>query len=124
MWGHLFGKKKAMDLVPIFVIFLRFVPYLEESTRHRRQFVEQSFAKSLENLQTTYLDSLVLHSPMRTMDDTIRVWNVFQTFYDSGKVKRLGISNIYSLEKLKTLWNAARVSIPNYAITKLKKYFF
>ena len=85
------------------------VPY--DPTAELEQQVEQSFEKSLENLQTTYLDALVLHSPMRTMEDTIRVWNVFQTFYDAGRVKKLGISNIYSLAKLKELWNAARVSI-------------
>jgi len=80
-----------------------------DATAELEQQVEQSFQKSLENLQTTYLDALILHSPMRDMDDTIRVWHVFESFYDAGKVRKLGISNIYSLDKLKELWNAATI---------------
>lgn len=70
--------------------------------------VEQSFAKSLENLRTDYLDALVLHSPLRKFDDTMIVWKMFESFVDSGKVKVLGISNCYDINKLKTLYNLAR----------------
>ena len=70
--------------------------------------MEQSFAKSLENLRTDYLDALVLHSPLRKFDDTMIVWKMFESFVDSGKVKVLGISNCYDINKLKTLYNLAR----------------
>jgi len=71
--------------------------------------VHQSFAKSLENLHTTYLDALVMHSPMHTMEETIRVWRVFESFVDEGKVRKLGISNIYDPTKLQELYHKARI---------------
>lgn len=71
--------------------------------------VKQSFDKSLKNLQTDYLDSLLLHSPMETHKDTMTVWKVFEELFYSGRVKQLGISNIYSLENLKKIWNEVSV---------------
>ena len=39
--------------------------------------VKKSLEVSLANLKTTYIDSLVMHSPMRTFDKTMEVWKVF-----------------------------------------------
>lgn len=71
--------------------------------------VKQSFEVSLKNLHTDYIDSIIMHSPMNTIEDTITVWNVFEEYHNIGKVKYLGISNIYSIELLKNIYN--RVSI-------------
>jgi len=71
--------------------------------------VKQSLAVSLKNLQTTYLDSLVMHSPMDTMENTLKVWKVMESFVDDGKVRQIGISNIYDSEKFKTLYSEARI---------------
>ena len=59
--------------------------------------VRQSFAASCDNLGVNYLDSLVLHSPMRTFEDTMVVWNVMEDIHASGGAKALGISNTYDL---------------------------
>lgn len=71
--------------------------------------VRQSVEKSLENLQTDYIDSLVLHSPMKTMEETLRVWSVFEQFVDEGTVLQLGISNCYNLRDLKQLYKTATI---------------
>jgi len=71
--------------------------------------VEQSLAKSLENLQTSYLDSLVLHSPMPTFENTMTVWRTFESFVDNGKVRQLGISNCYDKELFTKLYDRARI---------------
>jgi diketogulonate reductase-like aldo/keto reductase len=42
--------------------------------------VQQSLAASLRNLQTTYIDSLVLHSPLDTHQNTMVVWREFEKF--------------------------------------------
>jgi diketogulonate reductase-like aldo/keto reductase len=59
--------------------------------------VNQSFASSLEHLQTDYLDSYVLHGPATgsglTSDDW-EVWRAMEKLQKSGAVKQLGISNI------------------------------
>ena len=71
--------------------------------------VRQSVHASLENLQTTYLDSLVLHTPLPTHEKTMEVWRVFESFVDEGVVKALGISNCYKLEIFSRLHHEARI---------------
>lgn len=83
------------------------IPY--DKTAPLTTQVQQSLEKSLSNLGTDYIDSLVLHSPMRTMEETLAVWATFETFVASGKVKQLGISNCYSLPTFKKIFNSATV---------------
>lgn len=71
--------------------------------------VLQSFAKSCENLRTNYLDSLVMHSPMETISDTITVWKTFEEIYKQGKVRSLGLSNTYHLRVLQAVYNQAEI---------------
>jgi diketogulonate reductase-like aldo/keto reductase len=71
--------------------------------------VAQSFAASLVNLRTDYLDCLVLHSPLETAEQTMEVWRAIESLVDVGAVRQPGISNCYGLEQLKALYNSARV---------------
>jgi aryl-alcohol dehydrogenase-like predicted oxidoreductase len=50
------------------------------------QQVLQSFAKSQENLRTTYIDSLILHSLLRTHELTMEVWRSMEHLVLDGKV--------------------------------------
>ncbi|KAI2610972.1 Aldo/keto reductase [Hypoxylon fragiforme] len=59
--------------------------------------VHASVASSLRNFaysdsDPSYIDSLVLHSPLRTLEDTITVWKTFET-YVPHQIRQLGISN-------------------------------
>ncbi len=71
--------------------------------------VRQSFATSLKNLRTDYLDSLVLHSPLSNEPDLMDVWGAMETLFDTGGVKQLGISNCYRLDLLERLCQNARI---------------
>lgn len=71
--------------------------------------VQQSMEKSLLNLGVSYVDSLVMHSPMRTLPATIQVWKEFEKFVQAGKVKQLGLSNCYDLDVLKGVYDKASV---------------
>ncbi|SCV69920.1 BQ2448_1314 [Microbotryum intermedium] len=62
------------------------------------QKVRQSFETSLKQLGTDYIDSLIMHSPMRTREETRAVWTEFEALVKSGKVREIGISNIYDLD--------------------------
>jgi diketogulonate reductase-like aldo/keto reductase len=59
--------------------------------------VAQSFAASLRNLQTAYLDCLVLHSPLASPAQTLEVWRAMESLVAGGGVRQLGISNCYEL---------------------------
>lgn len=71
--------------------------------------VAQSFATSLRNLQTDYLDCLILHSPLPTAEQTLAVWHAFESLVDAGGVRQLGISNCYSLPDLEHLYRHSRI---------------
>jgi diketogulonate reductase-like aldo/keto reductase len=71
--------------------------------------VAQSFANSLRNLQTDYLDSLVLHSPLPDRKDLREVWLAMERIVDAGGARQLGISNIYHPDKLMDLYRMLRI---------------
>ena len=83
------------------------IPY--DKTASLEEQVKQSLEKSLQNLQTDYIDSLVLHSPMKTMDETLRVWKVFESFVANGTVRQLGISNMYDYRAFETLYEGVTI---------------
>jgi diketogulonate reductase-like aldo/keto reductase len=83
------------------------IPY-DKSAKLEDQ-VNQSLEKSLKNLKTDYIDSYVMHSPMRTFEETMTVWKIFEAFVKSGKVKQIGISNIYSLRELMKIFKTAEI---------------
>jgi diketogulonate reductase-like aldo/keto reductase len=70
--------------------------------------VRQSFAVSLRNLRTDYLDCLVLHSPLPNARQSLEVWQTMESLVDARGVRQLGISNCYQLEQLQTLCDSAR----------------
>lgn len=73
--------------------------------------VNQSFASSLEHLRTDYLDSYVLHAPFSRRGlgaADWEVWAAMEAFYDAGKTKMLGVSNI-TAPQLALLCQQARV---------------
>jgi diketogulonate reductase-like aldo/keto reductase len=71
--------------------------------------VMQSFQVSLANLQTTYLDCLVLHSPLTNPQQTMEVWRAMEKLVISDGVKQLGISNCYDLDSLAALYHASEI---------------
>jgi diketogulonate reductase-like aldo/keto reductase len=83
------------------------VPYDRNATLSEQ--VLQSFAVSLENLQTQYLDCLVLHSPLPNDRQTLEVWRAMESLVSSGGVRQIGISNCYALEQLEALYRSAQV---------------
>jgi len=86
----------------------RRVPYDPRASLSEQ--VRQSCRASLENLGVTYLDCMVLHSPMRRFDDTLTVWREMEALVDAGTVLELGISNCYDVRTLERLCATARIA--------------
>lgn len=73
--------------------------------------VQSSFASSLKNLHTDYLDSYLLHGPSRNDilgDSDWEVWNTLEKLYESGQARRIGMSNI-GIRQLKEITQRAKV---------------
>ena len=80
----------------------RQVPYDENSPIELQ--VAQSFEASIKNLQTEYVDSLVLHSPMAPHALLMKVWNAMENIQKTGGARQLGISNCYHTEVIRSLY--------------------
>lgn len=73
--------------------------------------VKQSFASSLEHLNTAFLDSYVLHGPSSSRgitSDDWSIWRAMEGLVQEGKVKLLGVSNV-SLGQVRSLCESAKV---------------
>jgi diketogulonate reductase-like aldo/keto reductase len=73
--------------------------------------VHQSFASSLDNLGTNYMDSYILHGPYSadgiSQQDRL-VWATMESIQKSGKIHHLGLSNV-SLHQLEILFECATI---------------
>ena len=85
----------------------RQVPYDKNSPVELQ--VAQSFEASKKNLQTEYVDSLVLHSPMAPHALLMKVWNAMEKIQKAGGARQLGISNCYDTEVIRSLYTDANV---------------
>lgn len=83
------------------------VPY--DASAPLAEQVRQSFATSLRNLRSEYVDCLVLHSPLPTMEETLEAWRAMEAIHSTGAALQLGISNCYALDELQQLYEAAVV---------------
>ncbi|BBM87179.1 aldo/keto reductase family protein [Candidatus Uabimicrobium amorphum] len=85
------------------------LPYDPQATFPEQ--VQQSFLSSLEHLQTSYIDSYVLHGPYsypQFVDIDWQVWHAMEELHQENKVRFLGVSNVNS-EQLRTLLSKAKV---------------
>ena len=60
--------------------------------------IRKSIDKTLIDLQTHYIDLMIIHSPER---NDIMTWNILCEYKEKGLIRNIGLSN-YNLEKLKT----------------------
>jgi diketogulonate reductase-like aldo/keto reductase len=71
--------------------------------------VAQSFEVSQRNLQTDYVDCLLLHSPMVPHESMMQAWHAMEAIHAAGGARQLGISNCYDHAVLKALYADAAV---------------
>ena len=71
--------------------------------------VAQAFTSSLQNLQTDYVDCLILHSPLSSHAQTLQAWQAMEAIHDVGGARQLGISNCYDFAVMQALYADARV---------------
>jgi diketogulonate reductase-like aldo/keto reductase len=71
--------------------------------------IAQSFETSKNNLQTEYVDSLVLHSPIAPHPLLMKAWNAMEKIQKTGGARQLGISNCYDTDVIRSLYADAGV---------------
>jgi len=85
------------------------LPYDENADPHTQ--VLQSFASSLQHLNTDRIESFVLHGPSRRRGlakEDWEVWRGMEDLYHAKTVMLLGISNV-QIDQLEELWERSNV---------------
>ena len=83
------------------------IPYNPNDNLEKQ--ILDSFEVSLKNLQTSYVDSYILHSPIFPFNHMMKVWKIFESFHEKGKTNNIGISNCYDIRVLKALYKEAKI---------------
>lgn len=65
------------------------------NTNHRAEDARSSFAQSLEDLRTDYVDLFLIHWPLPTLygGDFLSTWKVLEEFFADGRARAIGVSN-------------------------------
>ena len=75
--------------------------------------VHLSIKSSLHNLQTTYIDSVLVHNfraKLQTYEDTLAAWRVLESYVEKGIIRHLGIVSVHDRDYLSRLHNETKVT--------------
>jgi len=72
------------------------------------ELVEYHVKQSLKALDLSYIDLYLIHFPLESNEENLRVWRILETFVDQGLIKSIGVSN-FNEEQLTYLINHARI---------------
>lgn len=78
-------------------------PYTETDERVRH-YVEQSF----KALDMDTIDLYLIHFPLETNADNLRVWRVLESYVERGRIKSIGVSN-FNEDQLAYIIKHARI---------------
>lgn len=99
------------------VRFFRALGELSADPVLARSQVQQSFATSLEQLGTSYIDSLVMHSPMCTKKENLIVWKEFEALVKEGKVRRaFAMPRLWLTDHSSSPYRYASLASPTFTI--------
>ena len=70
--------------------------------------MRESFEESLKKLQTDYVDLYLIHWPNHDKRINQQTWSLFESLYQEGKVKAIGVSN-FQRHQLEDLFETATI---------------
>ena len=74
--------------------------------------VHLSIKSSLNNLQTAYIDAVLVHNfraKLQPYEETIKVWRILEKYVDDGIVRHIGVVSVHDEEYLKRLLEETRI---------------
>ena len=80
----------------------------DEKFAGTNESVEFHVEQSLNALDLDYIDLYLIHFPLKTNEENLRVWRILETFVDKGLLKSIGVSN-FNEDQLSHLIKHARI---------------
>ncbi|WP_010097624.1 aldo/keto reductase [Ornithinibacillus scapharcae] len=100
---ELVGRVLAESNVPREELFITTKVPANEEYISSKEATRAAIDNSLKNFQTDYLDLLLIHFPIEDKEQLRNTWEVFEEYYEAGKLKAIGVSNFekHHLDELK-----------------------
>lgn len=89
----LVGSVLAESKVPREEFFITTKIPASEEYISSKEATRAAIDNSLKNFQTDYLDLLLIHFPIEDKVQLKNTWEVFEEYYEAGKLKAIGVSN-------------------------------
>ncbi len=83
-------KESGLDRSEFFITSK--IPADKEYTKNNDRVIHY-VDKSLKELDMKYIDLYLIHFPLESDEDNLRVWRVLETFVERGLIKSIGVSN-------------------------------
>lgn len=80
----------------------------EKEFTETNERVKYHVEQSLKSLDMEYIDLYLIHFPLDTNEENLRVWRVLEGFVDRGHIKSIGVSN-FNEDQLSYLIKNARI---------------
>lgn len=90
---ELVGRALAESTVPREELFITTKVPASEEYISSKEATRAAIDNSLKNFQTDYLDLLLIHFPIEDKVQLKNTWEVFEEYYEAGKLKAIGVSN-------------------------------
>jgi len=90
---ELVGSVLAASTVPREELFITTKIPANEEYISSKEATRAAIDNSLKNFQTDYLDLLLIHHPIEDKVQLKNTWEVFEEYYEAGKLKAIGVSN-------------------------------
>lgn len=90
---ELVGGILAESSVPREELFITTKIPAREEYVSSKESTRAAIDNSLKNFQTDYLDLLLIHAPIEDKEQLKNTWEVFEEYYEAGKLKAIGVSN-------------------------------
>ncbi|MEC1525631.1 aldo/keto reductase [Neobacillus niacini] len=90
---ELVGRGLAESTVPREELFITTKVPASEEYISSKEATRAAIDNSLKNFQTDYLDLFLIHFPIEDKVQLKNTWEVFEEYYEAGKLKAIGVSN-------------------------------
>ena len=90
---ELVGRVLAESGVPREELFITTKVPSDEEYISSKETTRAAIDRCLTNFRTDYLDLLLIHFPIEDKEQLKNTWEVFEDYYEAGKLKAIGVSN-------------------------------